>query len=88
MTMLDRAQTALANELLRQIKDSRPDGIAAVRVVIESLREPDEAMIKAGQVILEDPGITRDDGTIHVVDGDSTAVWQAMIDAILSENKG
>ncbi len=54
---------------------------AAIAAVLEQLREPSEAMLNAGQGILEDEDITRADGTIHVVDGDAGAVWQAMLEA-------
>lgn len=44
-------------------------------------REPTEAMINAGDSVLADPEIVRHDGSVHIVDGDVSVVYHAMIEA-------
>ena len=44
-------------------------------------REPTDAMLDAGFAILTDKEITREDGSVHIVDGDEEAVYTAMISA-------
>lgn len=67
---------------------STPDGVSipfeefsriAARAAIEAMREPTDAMMKAGEV----PGW---DDSVSI--GLSSDVWRAMIDAALNEVKG
>lgn len=58
--------------------DGRVDMRAVIRAVLQAIREPSEAMAKAGSV--DDPA-----GDWTISDYEAKAVWQAMIDAALGE---
>ena len=61
-----------ADDVLKAIEDA---GLVIVP------REPTDAMLDAGFAILTDKEITREDGSVHIVDGDEEAVYTAMISA-------
>lgn len=91
MTPLERAAMALYARSYRAKLPGPPppawsalsrrdrDGFAeAARAVLQAIREPSEAMTKAGSAVL--PGIPRPQTEM-----DSELAWQAMIDAALEE---
>lgn len=57
-----------------QLRDTT-DECAIVRIVLETLREPTEEMIKAGELIGVEYG--------YISDHDYKSIWQRQIDEIL-----
>lgn len=93
MTMLEKAKKALFFEIYHHIPEgerecaweevrlsTRVDFGAYIRAVLSAIREPDEAMLKAG----EDAAMN---STAPPIDasGIVVAIWQAPIDVILAE---
>jgi hypothetical protein len=65
-------------------RDGIPDSDGYVRnatAVLLALRTPSETMVEAGNSVLTEIGC-------NPVTGDEIAVWQAMIDAALTEDAG
>jgi hypothetical protein len=59
-------------------EDERKELLDAARAAVEALRVPNEAMVDAVPIEMTDAAAASSDG-------DSTEIWQAMIDAILKE---
>lgn len=100
MTPLERAISAINNTAVVQniagdqngvIGDeplyvvTNPDAVA--RAVLEAIREPSEGMVREG-CLADIPGGRFDEATFteaHIGEQDAPVIWQAMIDAALTE---
>lgn len=93
MTPLERAARALYDRLPHVVEwddlsqSAKDENIAVARAVLEAIREPSEGMVREG-CLADFPGGRFGEATFteaHIGEDDAPVIWQAMIDAALSE---